>query len=173
MSEVLRAVERIRDRYGDRLPCSVLVARALALMADAEDLYRPRTRWWEDAQIYDAARLYSSLDAAAEVVRHVTRTDPSSHCIFKGSTAPELAVRALAPAAVYVVQGWRRDSTGHNFFLITHPRSPYGCKIVESSESAGTRVGGEAWGREHGFEYSPERLRPFDRGVGIVRLWDA
>lgn len=174
MMTLLGATAAVYRARGDGLDCCVFVARVLAAMAGSQDIHRPGTQWWRDANVWDAARPYSSLDAAAEVVEHVTGRSPREHSVFFGGPPLALVAEALSPGASYVIQGWRSNGTGHTFFLTTHDASGWGCVVVESSKSLGLRVGGEPWrdNMRAQFEFTPNRL-DFDAGVGIVRLWNA
>lgn len=172
--DILEAVDLVHKEHPGRLPCCVMVARVLAKYADAEDVFKPGTQWWEDANIWNETKPYSSIAAAASVVRHVTGEDPVEQGRVYGARAAAIVADRLDFDEWYVIQGWRSDGTGHTFLLHTDKDSPFGCDIIESSEALGLRAQGGAWyGTKltQDAEYTPSRLRTYDAGIGYVSLW--
>ncbi len=151
------------------MPCSVLVAELTVVVTGLEghpDFTRG-SPWWRVAMTrtgYD----YAALDAVNEVLTEAGA--PFVH--LPELRTVEQALRELKPDQAYVVQGWRRNRTGHVFVLLVRQGGTHGY-VLESSKDHGVRLGGRL---VRGMRTLPppqrlsSALREYDAGVGYVPL---
>lgn len=130
-----------------------------------EDVFRPGTPWWEDANIWDPEKPWSSVHAAADVVARVT-AEPSLGAILtpRGGITWRRLTPYLGLGKFYAVQGWRRNETGHTFLLEIGPTRLDEGRVIQSSEALGLRL-------DEQNRPIDDFLLQFQKGLGLVELW--
>lgn len=152
-------------------PCCVFVSRVLARNAHMEHLFDPRNRaWWSKANLWEGEDRFANIEAYAEVVFRKARR-----------LAPYFMIGDLTWGAVkfhlllgkwFACQGWRKNGTGHTFFLkVANNRIDEGV-ILESDTHSGVRLNRLPFvpGAEYGNIPFKAYLMQF-KDLALVELW--